>query len=45
MLGVKTNYDNGRLISVLGIKPIETKKSVIDMAYSLIERGYIPKKY
>jgi hypothetical protein len=45
ILGVKTFYDNKRLIDVLGIQPTEIKKSIIDMAYSLIERGYIPKKY
>ena len=44
MLGVKTNYDNSRLINELSIQPIELKKSIIDMANSLIERGIVPKK-
>ncbi len=45
MLGIKTNYDNSRLVNVLKIQPTELKKSLIDMAYSLIERGIVPKKY
>jgi hypothetical protein len=45
MLGIKTNYDNSRLVNELKIQPTELKKSLIDMAYSLIERGIVPKKY
>ena len=44
MLGIKTNYDNSRLINVLKIQPTELKKSLIDMANSLIERGIVAKK-
>jgi nucleoside-diphosphate-sugar epimerase len=42
VLSKKPKFDNTRYTSVLGIKPIDTKKSVIDMAHSLIEKGLIP---
>ena len=38
-------FDNDRFLNVLNIQPIGPKKSIIDMAYSMIERGFIPKKY
>lgn len=45
MLGIKSTFDNTRMTTVLGIEPTEVKKSVIDMAYSLIEKNMIPKRY
>ena len=45
MLGIKSTFDNTRMTTVLGIQPTEVKKSVIDMAYSLIEKNMIPKRY
>ena len=45
MLGVRSTYDNSRLINVLGIQPRPLNSTLIDMAYSLIERGIIEKKY
>ena len=38
-----THYDNLRLRGLLGINPIDIRNSVIDMCYSLIERGFVPK--
>lgn len=36
-------YDNSRMRTVLGIEPIEGKKSIVDMCYSLIEGGHVDK--
>ncbi len=44
LLGVRTNYDNNRFVNELKIKPTNLKDSLIDMAYSLIEREIILKK-
>ncbi len=35
--------NNERMIKVLGITPIDQKKSMIDMAYSMIESGKVKK--
>lgn len=45
LLGKSPKFDNSRYINVLGIQPHDPKKSLIDMAYSMIEKGHIPKKY
>lgn len=45
MLGVKYSFDNSRMINVLGVTPIDLKTTLIEMTYSLIERGFIPKKF
>lgn len=45
MLGVKSNFDNSRMINVLKIEPTNMKDTVVDMAYSMIEKGILPKKY
>ena len=45
MLGVRSKYDNSRLVNVLKIQPRPLKNTLIDMAYSLIERGIVEKKY
>ncbi|KAL8593570.1 hypothetical protein ACOMHN_024273 [Nucella lapillus] len=36
-------FDNKRMKEVLGIEPMEVKETVIEMAYSLIENGFIKK--
>ncbi|KAK3766910.1 hypothetical protein RRG08_040432 [Elysia crispata] len=36
-------YDNSRMKTVLQIDPIPPEKSLIDMFYSMIEGGYVPK--
>jgi hypothetical protein len=45
MLGVKSGYDNSRMRNVLKIEPTDLKRTIIDMAYSLIEKNIIPKKF
>ena len=35
--------DNSRMINILGVKPIDPKKTLIDMANSLINNGAIKK--
>ena len=42
-LGKITRYENRRMRRLLGINPIDIRNSVIDMCYSLIERGFVPK--
>ena len=42
-LGEITHYDNRRMRRLLGMTPIDVRRSVIDMCYSLIERGFVPK--
>ncbi|PIK48969.1 hypothetical protein BSL78_14182 [Apostichopus japonicus] len=41
--GVVTTYDNSKMKNVLGIQPRDCRQGLIDMAYSLIENGYIEK--
>ncbi|KAK7478306.1 hypothetical protein BaRGS_00030458, partial [Batillaria attramentaria] len=36
-------FDNKRMKEVLGIEPHDAKETIIDMAYSLIENGFIKK--
>lgn len=43
ILGRKPKFDNSRFKNVLKIEPWETKKTVIEMAYSMIERGMVKK--
>jgi hypothetical protein len=45
MLGVTSRYDNSRMKNVLKIEPIGLRSTIVDMAYSLIEKNIIPKKY
>lgn len=40
-LGKRCFFSNERYINVLGITPIEVKKSINDMAYTMIERGFV----
>ena len=42
-LGNKSETDNSRLKSVLGINPIPVQKSILDMCYSMIETGRVKK--
>lgn len=42
-LGKETFHDNTRMKEVLGITPIDTKTSVLDTAYSMIENGMVKK--
>ncbi|KAK3778365.1 hypothetical protein RRG08_060046, partial [Elysia crispata] len=35
--------DNSRMRTVLGMEPIDLKTSIVDMAYSLIENGFVKK--
>jgi len=41
--GKDLKVENSRMIKVLGINPIDLHKTVIDMAYSLIDRGMAKK--
>eukprot|EP00914_Ancora_sagittata_P013490 GHVO01026547.1.p1 GENE.GHVO01026547.1~~GHVO01026547.1.p1 ORF type:complete len:397 (+),score=40.31 GHVO01026547.1:111-1193(+) len=43
MLGITQKVDNTRLRTVLGIEPIDMKKSFVDMAYSMVDRGFIKR--
>ena len=43
MLGKKFKFENSRLRNVLQIEPIPLKKTIIDMANSMIEKGKITK--
>lgn len=42
-LGVTTIFFSFKIKEQLGYKPTELKSSVIDMAYNLIEAGFIKK--
>jgi len=42
-IGRKYYLDDTKVRKVLGIKPIDVKKSIIDMGYSVIERGFVKK--
>lgn len=43
VLGKRPKFDGSRFKSMLGSEPIPPKKSLIDMANSMIERGFIKK--
>ena len=46
MLGKEPKFDNTRLREVLKIsKPLSTRQAIVEMAYSMIERGMIEKKF
>ncbi|XP_050408842.1 uncharacterized protein LOC126823846 isoform X2 [Patella vulgata] len=42
-VGKVHRFDNTRMKEVLGIQPRDTKEMLIDMAYSLIEGGFVKK--
>lgn len=44
-LGKKPNFNNERFIKVLEIEPIYYKKSILDMAYDMIEKGIVRKRF
>ncbi|XP_070545376.1 uncharacterized protein [Ptychodera flava] len=43
-LEIVASFDKKRFTDVLGIKPIKNEDSLIEMAYSMIENGFLPKK-
>ncbi|XP_077988278.1 uncharacterized protein LOC144442779 [Glandiceps talaboti] len=43
-LGKISRFDNTRMKDILGIQPVSMEKSFVDMGYSLIELGVVPKK-
>ena len=43
-LGIKYNFDNSRMKNVLKIEPVPLKNTLVDMANSMIEKGFIGKK-
>ena len=45
ILGKRPKFDNVRFKGLMQSELIDLKKSLNDMAYSLIERNFIPKKY
>ena len=44
ILGKRPAFDNSQFKKLMNADLIDAKKSIIDMAYSLIERGFIVKK-
>lgn len=42
--GQRCEYNNTKMKTELGIQPRDSRKAFVDMAYSLIENGYIEKK-
>ncbi|XP_041462142.1 phenylacetaldehyde reductase-like [Lytechinus variegatus] len=42
--GHKATFSNHRFTEVLGVKPYDAKDSLIDMAYTCIDKGFIVKK-
>ncbi|CAJ0944723.1 unnamed protein product, partial [Mesorhabditis belari] len=42
-LGIELNFDNSRLREILKIDPNDTRKAVVDMVYTMIEKGFIKK--
>ena len=44
-IGKNPLLNNDRFIKELEIIPIDYKKSIIDMAYDIIEKGYVLKRY
>ncbi len=44
-LGKRTSFSNDRFIKDLGITPVDYKKSILDMAYDMIEKGIIRKRF
>jgi nucleoside-diphosphate-sugar epimerase len=45
IVGKFIKCDNSRMKNVLQVEPTALQKSLIDMAYNLIEKGIIPKKF
>lgn len=45
ILGKSPTFDNSRYLNTFGIQPYDPRKSMIEMAYTMIEKGFIPKKY
>jgi nucleoside-diphosphate-sugar epimerase len=45
MLSKKPKFDTSRFIEILGAEPRDPKTSIIEMSYSMIEKGYIKKNH
>lgn len=45
LLGVKAVFENTQMKRNLSIDPIPIEKTIMDMGYSLIQQGLVPKKY
>lgn len=43
MLEIETKYDNTKMKNLLKLNPISVDKTIIDMAYSMIESGFVKK--
>ncbi|CAD5113771.1 DgyrCDS2940 [Dimorphilus gyrociliatus] len=43
MLEVETYYDNSKMINKLKLQPTPVDQTIIDMAYSMIESGFVKK--
>ena len=43
LIGKQTTLDNTRMRYVLGIEPRDINETLIDMCYSLIEKGLVKK--
>uniref|UniRef100_A0A914BXA2 3-beta hydroxysteroid dehydrogenase/isomerase domain-containing protein n=1 Tax=Acrobeloides nanus TaxID=290746 RepID=A0A914BXA2_9BILA len=44
LVGVEHKIDNSKARNLLGMEFIHPEKSIVDMGYSLIEKGIVPKK-
>lgn len=44
-IGKCPSLNNDRFLKELEIEPISYEKSIIEMAYDMIEKGYVPKKF
>ena len=42
-IGKVVNVSNEKMIKELGITPTEMEKSIIDMAYSMIDEGFVKR--
>jgi nucleoside-diphosphate-sugar epimerase len=43
MLNKKPKFDTSRFVKILGMEPRDPKTSIIEMSYSMIEKGFIKK--
>ena len=44
-VGKYPKYDNNKFVNELEIQPTDFKKSILDMAYDLIEKGIVKKRF
>lgn len=45
MLDKKPKINNSKLIEELNIQPMDTKKAFLEMAYSMIEKDFVPNRF